>query len=290
MLLVLAGRLCAQDFAPVGARWIYNDHDADTSLNYPRSILSVADTVLNGTTCRIVIGGCLCNANQTNYLYSLNRSVYYFDFSQNAFQLLYNFNLNAGESYVHYPALAPQDSFRVVIDSIGMEFINGDFHKIQYVHTVAFGGPLNYIFPGKIIEGIGSTGCLYPQFASCDPPTFGLRCYEDPVAGTYDTHFAPSCEATFQDSGIGIDEITYAVLSEIAPNPFSDFAFLKSGNSQTLGGRLICTDIAGRICREEGVSGSEIRIERSNLEPGLYFYTINSKEGVITGGKFIVGP
>ena len=95
----------------------------------------------------------------TNVIYELNRRVYFYNYQSSQFSLLYDFNLNAGESFMLYPQGALEDSFLVVVDSTGLDTINGFLRKTQFIHAQPFPPHIAYQFSGKVIEGIGSIGC-----------------------------------------------------------------------------------------------------------------------------------
>lgn len=273
-------------FGQVGARWTYNDYNAGTYQNFPRAIVAVTDTVVGGKVCHIVIGDCACGVSQTNFVYENSRKVYWFNAAFNAFTVLYDFNLDAGGEWTVIANNTTADSLRLHVDSTGTDTINGVFCKVQYIHTVAtYGFP--YVFEGPVTEWIGSKFCLYPQSAACDPPTIGLRCYEDDFLGLYDTHFAPTCEEVFVDSGIGINEIKNDVSVSLLPNPFHDEARLRLKNFTSDNLLMEITDAAGRIV---GIRNGREEIEiirRENLEAGIYFYKIISPD-VVLSGKFII--
>jgi len=273
----------AQDFALPGTTWTYSDLENGGHHSYPRAIYSLADSTINGQLTHLVIGNCVCGGATANYLYGINRRVYIYNLQLNQFTILYDFNLNAGEHYICYPQNAT-DSFYVVVDSTGMDTINGQLRKTQFVHTQSITGA-SFDFSGKIIEGIGSTNCLYPKYI-CTPTTDGLRCYQDGTLGFYDTHLAPSCDTvyvTFDDVG----EIESTLLVRVAPNPFSERTTLQIDKNNMAEGTIDITDITGRIIREEKFIGSSIVIERNNLESGIYYYILTLKESKATG-KLII--
>jgi len=275
----------AQDFAAPGTTWTFSDPEATGYHSYPRAIYSVADTVVNGHPSHLVIGNCMCGGATGNYLYELNRRVYIFNIMLGQFTLLYDFNLNAGEHYIFHPE-NPADSFYVVVDSTGMDTINGQLRKTQFVHTQDISQSVHYDFYGKIIEGIGSTGCLYPQFGGCDPGTYGLRCYQDAILGFYDTHLAPTCDTVYLTFD-KVEEIKRMLLVRVAPNPFSERTTLQFDINNMAQGTIAISDITGRIVKEESFWGNSIVIERSNLESGIYYYILTLQEAKATG-KLII--
>jgi hypothetical protein len=128
---------------------------------------------------------------------------------------------------------------------------------------------------------------LYPQYALCDPPTAGLRCYEDNILGLYDTHFAPACEDIFVDSGIGIREIENRMRISFAPNPFHNQAVMTVENYSPDNGLLEITDATGRIVRTSLFNAEQTIINREELEAGIYFFHVTLREATMTG-KFII--
>ena len=285
IFLFASVNLYAQDYASVGTMWIYSDHESQGNHSYPRAFYSVADTVISGQPSHLVMGNCKCSGSSVNYMYELNRRVYMYNLQLGRFTQLYDFNLNAGEHYTFHPQFAA-DSFYVVIDSTGMDTINGQLRKTQFVHSQYISAATIYAFTGKIIEGIGNLGCLYPQAASCDAATDGLRCYQDSALGLYDTHLAPPCDTIYiiLDK---VEEIKRMLLVRVAPNPFSEKTTLQFDINNIAEGTITISDITGRIVREEKFFGNSIVIERSYLESGIYYYLISLKESKATG-KLIV--
>ena len=275
----------AQNFASVGTIWTYSDHESQGHHSYPRAIISVADTVLIGQPAHVVAGNCKCSGSPANYLYELNRRVYMYHLQLARFTLLYDFNLNAGEHYIYHPQYAA-DSFYVVVDSTGMDTINGQLRKTQFVHSQYISASIIYEFTGKIIEGIGNTVCLYPQVNTCDAATDGLRCFQDAILGLYDTHLAPSCDTVYLTFD-KVEEIKRMLTVRVAPNPFSEKTTLQFDINNIAEGTIAISDITGRIVREEKFFGNSIVIERSYLESGIYYYLLTLKESRATG-KLIV--
>ncbi len=284
ILNVVSG--AAQDFGSVETQWVYNDHENVNHQNFPRSILSIEDTVVNGVPCHIVIGGCACGTAQTNFVYGINRRAYWYNYSLNAFTLLYNFNLDEGDTWTVIAQNTSSDSLKLRVDSVSFDTINGQYRKVQHVSTIAVYGNA-YTFDGPVIEGIGSTGCLYPQYAACDAPTAGLRCFEDSMLGFYDTHFAVSCEAIFTDSLISVNENEKKLLVRFAPNPLTERSVISLEDGFTASGTLQLIDVTGRIVEEKKFTGNQIVIERHHLDKGIYIYQMKTADA-IASGKFIV--
>jgi hypothetical protein len=68
------------------------------------------------------------------------------------------------------------------------------------------------------------------------------------------------------------------------PNPMVSAATLSVGSGIT-NGRLMITDVAGKVVRQESVSGEQTLIKRGDLQSGFYLYEVldNNNEKIKTG-------
>ncbi|MCG3164513.1 MAG: hypothetical protein POELPBGB_00267 [Bacteroidia bacterium] len=248
------------DWAPVGAKWNFLEHSFDGPEIRNRTIISIADTVIQGIDCRILSGfsGCSPISVTNLFVYSEGQKVFYFNVDSQAFCLLYDFGLNPGESWTIY--FNPQwsgemDSLVLTVTDTSSIIVNGERLKVQMVDQSSF----DYYMSGEMIEKIGDTYFLFPQYGACDPPTGPLVCYQDSVLGLYETGEAPSCDYT----NVGINENKFPSL-EIFPNPAHDFLYLKN-TSQKLNYKIL--DYTGRVILS-GKTEKEINVQ--TLSPGYY--------------------
>lgn len=73
------------------------------------------------------------------------------------------------------------------------------------------------------------------------------------------------------------------------PNPVTNKAMLKFDNPAKNNLVLTLYSSYGSCVREmHGITGSEVEIEKQNLNPGLYFFRLQFENKIITKGKFIV--
>lgn len=91
------------------------------------------------------------------------------------------------------------------------------------------------------------------------------------------------------DCGSYIDNIeSYTVISSVVPNPVSDKSILKFEKEQMKISVISFYDICGRLIKSKVVSDDKLKIRNSELENGIYTYSI-SQEGITIGvGKFLV--
>lgn len=183
----------SMDFAPIGAKWYYSQAGIIDLYTY-KTIESVADTIIEGKTCRklteISRNG-FAPERSNRYMYSKNDSV--FEYYNRIFYLLYNFGAKKGDSIQidTYPR-------KMFVDSTATIDINGHFLKIQYV-TCTDG--LSFDFGGKVIEGIGNLNFMFPTHdLNYDGP---LRCYYDPIIGSYINPVWNSTDCEKTETGIG---------------------------------------------------------------------------------------
>ena len=75
----------------------------------------------------------------------------------------------------------------------------------------------------------------------------------------------------------------------LAPNPFSDYAFIHIDQTCSKITYVDIYDITGRLVQKiEDFSANEIVIEKMNMKPGVYFYRFKTENGMIKSGKLIV--
>ena len=71
------------------------------------------------------------------------------------------------------------------------------------------------------------------------------------------------------------------------PNPFSDITRIEFPNPNMSGHRLSVFNLSGRLVREiGGINGSEVFLERENLDPGYYVFELRGEK--LYRGKFVI--
>jgi hypothetical protein len=73
----------------------------------------------------------------------------------------------------------------------------------------------------------------------------------------------------------------------IAPNPFSQEAIVTFG-TPLVDADAKLTTLTGQVARTFTVTGTQLIIEKENLNPGVYFFTVVTDEGISTAQKLIV--
>jgi hypothetical protein len=89
--------------------------------------------------------------------------------------------------------------------------------------------------------------------------------------------------------GVGLKEEQWEFESKFIPNPFSSTTILKLSEFNEFSEvKCFIYDITGRLTREISILKSHTELNRDNLESGVYFYKIGSKERIISRGKVVV--
>ncbi len=189
--LLGSSMLLAQNMYEVGATWYFHDQAQVPFQAHGYIKYSIGrDTLLKGESAYIVTKKLFYyNGNQLNYsneyIYEDSNRVYFWNDS--TFELMYDFNLRAGDTLdvtienYHCDSVTP-----IIVDSIGIINIDGQNLRIQYSKATYYymneygGGAAEKKF--TLIEKIGNTQTFIfnPYCAIDESFTYGgLRCYTD---------------------------------------------------------------------------------------------------------------
>jgi hypothetical protein len=118
-------------------------------------------------------------------------------------------------------------------------------------------------------------------------------------AGTYNITYTytngSGCSGTASDT-IHVDLCTgvanASANTEVtaSPNPFTDFTILSVDNNlQLINTEVVIFDMFGRkVMDKTGIDTHQIRIDRTNLRSGIYFYKFINDDTVISKGKLVI--
>lgn len=312
LLLLIPFIAHSQSWYPIGTTWYFNYQE---QLTFPADGFTkytvIKDTVVNTKPSKLIKREWIRYTGDTlSVSYVIvreeNSKVYYY--YNNAFQLMYDFTLNVGDTLAINLNSASCDSVSpLIVDSIKNINISGVNLKIQYVKCIyyyagAWQGLIDTV-KYKIIERVGyDESCIScPNDLYFDPICLdweqfvwtGLRCYidSDVFYSSYywSAHFPNYPCDTLINGFTGINEIANNKNSvEFFPNPITDVSFIKWGNSNSYS-ILIITDILGRNIKTINVSGkSEITINKNDFIQGLYLARLISTNGENDVIKFII--
>jgi hypothetical protein len=249
------------EFAPIGAKWYYTQTGIGDLKTY-KTIESVGDTIIEGKSCRKLLEvsrNLFAPIRDIRIMYSKNDSVS--EYYNSSFHLLYDFGAMKGDTItldVNLP--------KMIIDSTSTIGINGSVHKVQYV-TCSDGMMVE--FGGKVIEGIGNLIFMFPTYDNnYDGP---LRCYENPITGTYINPVWGSidCENTIAGILKNLDREVSVYINKQSKN------IVIKGIQNTVSYELF--DIQGRKIKS-GELNVNCSIEAEVLKSGIYLLKLKNTE------------
>ena len=204
-----------QEFAPIGAEWYYNERFAFSGDIDFIKFTSEKDTVIHGKTCKKITKrhkiDCY-DRPDTEFLYSGNDTVYFFDPAFNEFQNLYVFNSAPNDSRIIKIKDETQeiDTITIRVDSVSTKQINGQNLKALHVTYDKNDEIYPETYSSTIIEKIGDVKYMfnwYPwsQIVCNANWTDGLRCYQDSEIGLYSTGIVDSCDYIYIWTAVNIE-------------------------------------------------------------------------------------
>lgn len=287
--LLSASRLSAQ-YLESGDTWYYTRSEECLPQRFPPLLydylrLTVTDdTFISGQRYHrvAVVNPDLCtNLAKDFYLRDTLGTFMIWDSARASSYMLYDFNLEAGQSY-SFPVNYPIDSLvHVRIDSTGETEIDGIPRKIQHVTLKApkyfdQAGDLYSRYPVTthyIIEGIGSTVNFFMWWEGLchNKRAYNLRCFNAvDYTYTHDSTFLNNCDSVFFWMPDGIaEEETERI--RVFPNPSSDMVYF----SKLCPGYEI-NDTHGRIVLSSRGYSESVNI--TNLAPGMYLLRFIDQE------------
>jgi hypothetical protein len=215
----------AQQWAPVGTKWYYDERFAFSgNVNYVL-YSSIKDTIFKGQNCRKISKRhdfiCL-DRPLFELMFDRNDSVFFYDPKLDTFQLLYRFNANKNDSWtlkIHEEQTGRNDTLHIFVDSTGTMDANNQALKLLYVtYSVRYEND-SARYHSRIVEKFGDLFFMFNFYPfsnlACDInfPN-GIRCYEDTAFGNY--HFALTDSCSYTWTGINANKKWNLILY---PNP-----------------------------------------------------------------------
>lgn len=266
-------------WAPTGAVWHYTYYYGGFWLAEGfKKMTSIGDTVIQGKDCKVLeLSGpgidSLAWDNVYFYTYESSDTIWLFDGTN--FRILYNFNVNPGDSFETYgPSLhwCDDTTTMVVVDSVGYETVNGLSLKYIIVHFIepewGFQNCTFWIENYKIYQKIGCIGYTFPQ-KICMIDGDGiceLRCYDDFEIGFFNTGSADSCT---YEHGVSVKEIDYSDNIKIYPNPVVDQFTIELNNFNGIV-ELSIFSIDGRLLKQLSLTNKVTAVDLSDAQKGCY--------------------
>ena len=268
----------SQEWFPSGASWYYNQIILFQGETYNYFEVT-GDTTILGKACKIISGGCSCGIpNVGGFLYEEDDKVYAYNNDADSFRVLYDFNLVVGDTLIFEGDPEGAGDGMFLIDSITYIQLGPLNLRVQHITHLSF----FVVWGDKIIERIGSNGCLYPQDGVCDPLTGGLRCYEDPEIGLINFQDPPRpCD--YNSTAITPVEVKRL---EVYPNPVSDILYIESEKviKEIEIYNMLSTQYA--YSKRPYNTNAELNIE--GLPVGIYFLKILTNDNQISIQRILI--
>ena len=269
-LLIILLTLCALNvssqtsnyvpFPAVEGFWTYRYYGDQGEPGGYTKYTTKEDTLINNISYKKLMLG--VNGYKGAYRDS-NRVVYFIPDTSNIEYILYDFNLEAGDTIIHPFGGAACSNDTITVDYTDSVLISGKYHK-----TISFSSMANWI------EGIGSLNYLLNPYQNlCLSGNDILRCMMNDSSLYYD-----QCVSSVSDLEIPNDALT------IYPNPtHSGFQIqLKTG----IINQVIITDIMGKVIVDNPEVNSN-QIQMSKLPVGIYLVKILDNKGHYSVKKIV---
>jgi len=286
----MSSLVMAQAWAPPGAVWYY-DWVSMWNSGYVK-IQYTGDTMVNGRSCKILQKerhwfDWLDSTYHTDhfgfeYTYLENNVVY--NYRNGQFYTLYDFNANAGDSWIvaGWNNSAPDSTGVVDVDSTGITNINSFSLKV-----VNLSPALNscWALNGRAIERIGSMGYMFPE-PNCVVDLYEggpLRCYYDSTFGLYEPGSAPACDYIVGMDNLSMDNRDISIY----PNPANSMITIEYNRPVQGWMSIEISDLFGKKMKNIETGKAKLTIDVKDLLNGVYFISIRDKSGMICRRKII---
>ncbi|MBX2891025.1 MAG: hypothetical protein KF734_08880 [Saprospiraceae bacterium] len=275
------------EFAPLGAVWHYDFYPIGPPIVSTYVKVEVTGLgFIQGKLCKRVVSahsGC-ADAWGEVYMYEEAGKVYRLLNGQ--FQLFIDFNAGPGEGWsVVTNAPYGNDTLMVQVDSVSYVTYDGMQLKVQHVSypNLAVGEPNGSIMEWghTFTERLGNSQYMYPQVGVCDPPVFGIRCYEDSEINQSFVSF-PCDTTTFYSSVRDIEVLARSGL--LFPNPAHTSV---SVTSEVDADEVVFQNLIG-VAPVRRRLGQSMEIEIAALEAGLYFAYLYRREKLVGIDKLVI--
>jgi hypothetical protein len=206
----------------------------------------------------------------------INKKVYYHSIDNNAEELLYDFDLQIGDTLQGSVFL--NDYWTVgVIDSIPVHDV---FHKRYEIL-------LNSYFLGYyLIEGIGTSLGLFERVVEFWP-IHDLRCFTLNDNLVYTSQYATECGLETDTCFVDVEEVAKTV-ARVYPNPANSYVIFELHTKIPVG-TITITDFTGRPVTSFPMTGEKTVWQMAGVKPGVYLFRLKTLEG-FTSGKLLIAP
>lgn len=254
---------------PTGAaNWVYRYYD---DLHYPTSIFTPYSLLGDTTISSINYKKVFKYISYAGALREDNKIIYFVPDTSSTEYLLYNFNLNVGDSIFHPYGGAVCTNDTVVVWNVDSVMASDGYHRRLWFNSDA-----------QWIEGIGAVYYLLePCNVLCVSGNDYLECISTDSSLNYPSGYL-SCMVSVPELNTENSKIS------INPNPFSDNATINIGR-EFYNSTVLIFDILGNIVRKYFISEQNaIELNRLNLKSGIYSIQLTNSKGNTVSEKIVI--
>ncbi|MBI2966804.1 MAG: T9SS type A sorting domain-containing protein [Bacteroidetes bacterium] len=205
-----------------------------------------------------------------------DRKIYYIAPDDSTEDLLFNFNLQVGDTIYGFNRLGCTQ-LTDTITLIDSTLIGTDYRKRWY-----FGASPEI---NAMIEGIGFYSGLLEGCAGgmLDAPSYMLNCFKQNGITIYpDT--TTNCQIV--TSVNSIDKLLSVV--KIYPNPLSILTTLRLDKYLSDASLTVYNSFGQKVKQIKNITGQTVTLHRDNLPSGLYFIRLTQDNKIITADKLVI--
>ncbi len=204
------------------------------------------------------------------------KKVYYRPYQSSEEYLLYDFDLNVGDTLPASYVYNPEFTEIITIDFIDTIIIAGDSIQRFHMDKAGFGGEY-------IISGIGSSLGLLEEITPYFEHSYTLLCFENYESLLTYPEFG-NCTLISK-----IHDNTYEkdINITISPNPTNGLTMLKINQINNWQCQIHITDLLGQTIYKQNSNESTIELNFDNYQPGIYILTVINDNRIIGRKKII---
>lgn len=278
-----------QEFAPVGAKWEYCFASYNQWIKGKKIIRATEIVEFSGKECTKLEIETIkkglpepmpdTTCCDTYYVYQSGDTIFYAHPWLDDFEILYNFELEIGDTLLKEDLFFDEAEHGYLVDSIKIENYNNQNLKRFYVKNICNNLNGTFCDNNSILEKIGFTDIFFFQQAIyCACQISGdnayLYAYEDPNFELIEFH--TPCDLTHETSVN--DENKPPFFIKIHPNPATTDISLIVNSEYPLNGKIKILNVDGKILKELNYGNEDsIEISIEELPSGLYFLEFQTK-------------
>ncbi|TAH43866.1 MAG: T9SS type A sorting domain-containing protein [Bacteroidetes bacterium] len=250
-------------FPTSDANWVYTDIHGPYYATYAFN----GDTVILGLNYKKVFE----NSNYAGALRESGKIIYFIPDTSSNEVVLYNFNLNLGDSVIRPYGGAVCANDTAIVDLVDSVLLSDGYHRILYFNSFA-----------QWIEGVGAIHYfLEPCNVLCVSGGPYLECMLTDSGFSYPPNIS-SCIAGVLENSIEISEVV------ISPNPISDYGKIDLGENYR-NSTMRTYSIQGSLVRVEKIEGVKVyEFSRGQLPRGVYFLNFVNNHSLQVNLKIII--